>query len=65
MPYIKVKDGDWWIPQSVCDEIKAASPVELDEHRRPKTLWGRPIKYVDDLPPVPEDLFVPKPEDTA
>jgi hypothetical protein len=58
------RSGEWWLPQSLIDSIRNAPPIPSDEHGRPTTLLGRPIVYVDDLPAVPEDLFVPQSNDT-
>jgi len=51
------RSGELWLPQSVIDQIKDAPPIPQDDEGRPTMLWGRPIKYVDDLPPVTEDPF--------
>jgi len=54
------RSGELWLPQSVIDQIKDAPPIPQDDEGRPTMLWGRPIKYVDDLPAIPEDLFTHK-----
>lgn len=56
--------GEWWFPQSVIDSLNNAPPIPTDEQGRPKTLFGRPIVYTDDLPAVPENLFGPINQET-